>query len=109
MIPGTFPLKIPCSIFSVETAVYCKQEPFCPKKKGRYPMALQTYEKEHIRRLRKLLPECTVLLKRDGRFPLDAPGEIALFGSGARNTVFGGTGSGEVNSRFRISDRKSVV
>ena len=56
-------------------------------------MALQTYEKEHLRRLRNLLPECTVLLKKDGRFPLDAPGEIALFGSGARNTVFGGTGS----------------
>jgi hypothetical protein len=36
-------------------------------------MALQTYEKEHLHRLRSLLPECTVLLKRDGRFPLDAP------------------------------------
>ncbi len=71
-------------------------------------MALQTYEKEHLRRLRNLLPECTVLLKKDGRFPLDAPGEIALFGSGARNTVFGGTGSGEVNSRFRISIEKGL-
>ena len=71
-------------------------------------MALQAYEKEHLRRLRSLLPECTVLLKRDGRFPLDVPGEIALYGSGARKTVFGGTGSGEVNSRFRISIEKGL-
>ena len=71
-------------------------------------MALQTYEKEHLHRLRSLLPECTVLLKRDGRFPLDAPCEIALYGSGARRTIFGGTGSGEVNSRFRISIEKGL-
>ena len=33
------------------------------------------------------------------RLPLAEPGEIALFGSGARHTVKGGTGSGDVNSR----------
>ena len=31
--------------------------------------------------------------------PLTEPGEIALFGSGARHTIKGGTGSGDVNSR----------
>ncbi|OMG11099.1 beta-1,3-N-acetylglucosaminyltransferase [Actinomyces naeslundii] len=40
-----------------------------------------------------------VLLRSDGAFPLAEPGEIALFGSGARGTVKGGTGSGDVNSR----------
>ena len=77
-----------CSIFSLMITVYCEQKPLWQHKKGKYPMTPQTYEKEHLRRLRKLLPECTVLLKRDGRFPLNAPGEIALYGSGARNTIF---------------------
>ncbi|OLO64167.1 beta-1,3-N-acetylglucosaminyltransferase [Actinomyces oris] len=40
-----------------------------------------------------------VLLRSDGAFPLAEPGEIALFGSGARHTIKGGTGSGDVNSR----------
>ena len=40
-----------------------------------------------------------VLLRSNGAFPLTEPGEIALFGSGARHTIKGGTGSGDVNSR----------
>lgn len=44
--------------------------------------------------------ECTVLLKKDGSFPLDKPCSIALAGPGARETVKGGTGSGSVNSHF---------
>ncbi|MBO4886453.1 MAG: glycoside hydrolase family 3 C-terminal domain-containing protein [Clostridia bacterium] len=40
-----------------------------------------------------------VLLKSDGSFPLDKPGRIALYGSGARRTLKGGTGSGDVNVR----------
>ena len=66
-------------------------------------MELQTYEREHAQALRRLGAECAVLLKRNGDFPLDAPGPIALFGSGARNTVKGGTGSGEVNSRYFVT------
>ena len=63
-------------------------------------MAVNTYEKEHFAKLRKLAPECTVLLKKNGAFPLPAAGPVALYGSGARRTVKGGTGSGDVNSRF---------
>lgn len=63
-------------------------------------MELQRYEQEHLDRLRPLLPECTVLLKKNGDFPLAGPGKIALYGNGVRRTVKGGTGSGEVNSRF---------
>lgn len=63
-------------------------------------MAVNTYEKEHFAKLRKLAPECTVLLKKNGDFPLSAAGPVALYGSGARRTVKGGTGSGDVNSRF---------
>ncbi len=61
------------------------------------------YEKNHLRALRKGLAECTVLLKNKGDFPLREPGLIAAYGNGVRNTIKGGTGSGEVNSRFFIN------
>ena len=41
-------------------------------------MELQKYEQEHLDILRPLLPECTVLLKKNGDFPLGKPGKIAL-------------------------------
>ena len=69
------------------------------KDTGAY-MELFDYEKKHLEMLRPHLAECTVLLKTDGSFPLDAPCRIAAYGSGVRRTVKGGTGSGEVNSRF---------
>ncbi len=56
-------------------------------------------EKRHDQRIREYGGEYTVLLKKDGRFPLERPGKIALYGSGAEFTVFGGTGSGESVSR----------
>ena len=60
---------------------------------------MELYEQEHIDRMRVIAPECMVLLKSDGSFPLDEPGQIAAFGSGVRHTVKGGTGSGDVNVR----------
>ena len=64
---------------------------------------MERYEQEHLERLRAHLAECTVLLKTNGAFPLAAPGKIAAFGNGVRRTVKGGTGSGEVNSRFFVN------
>jgi beta-glucosidase len=64
---------------------------------------MNRYEKDHIERLRPYLAECTVLLNKNGAFPLDAPCTIAAYGSGVRDTVKGGTGSGEVNSRYSVS------
>jgi len=64
---------------------------------------MAAYELEHVNLLRKSLSECMVLLKKNGEFPLSAPGKIAVFGSGARHTIKGGTGSGEVNSRYFIT------
>lgn len=66
-------------------------------------MQLYDYEREHLESLRTLLPECMVLLKSDGTFPLSNPEKVALYGSGARHTIKGGTGSGEVNSRFFVN------
>ena len=64
---------------------------------------MQEYENKHLEMLRSGLAECTVLLKKNGQFPLESAGELALYGNGARHTVKGGTGSGEVNSRFFIT------
>lgn len=55
-----------------------------------------------------LAPECTVLLKKNGDFPLAAPGKIALYGNGARHTIKGGTGSGDVNSRFYVTAEQGL-
>lgn len=64
---------------------------------------MNTYEREHLARLRSYLAECTVLLKKNGEFPMEQPGRIAAYGNGVRHTLKGGTGSGEVNSRFYIT------
>ena len=66
-------------------------------------MELLDYERDHLEKLRGNLAECTVLLKSDGSFPLESPGALALYGSGASQTLKGGTGSGEVNSRFFVT------
>lgn len=52
---------------------------------------------------RELAAECMVLLENDGTLPLTNPGRIAVFGNGVRNTVKGGTGSGDVNSRSSVN------
>ena len=64
---------------------------------------IQSFETEHLAALRALAPECMVLLKKNGDFPLCAPDKIALYGSGARETIKGGTGSGDVNVRHYVT------
>ena len=44
--------------------------------------------------------ECTLFLKKDSSFPLKSPGKVVLVGAGARGTTKGGTGSGNVESRY---------
>ena len=66
-------------------------------------MELYDYEKKHIELLRKAACECMVLLKSDGTFPLEKACEVALYGSGARKTIKGGTGSGDVNVRHYVT------
>ena len=63
-------------------------------------MAYKEILEKHAKELRKSGAECTVLLKKDGRFPLEKPGRIAAYGSGVRHTQKGGTGSGEVNMPY---------
>lgn len=60
-------------------------------------------EIEHRNLVRSFAPECMVLLENNGVLPLQEATRVALYGSGARATMRGGTGSGEVNSRHVVS------
>ena len=60
----------------------------------------ENYEKKHIRILRETSAECTLFLNRNDEFPINNPCNVLLIGSGARNTIKGGLGSGDVESRY---------
>ena len=64
------------------------------------PVELNIYEKEHIDELRKSAAECTLFLNKNEEFPIKKPGKVLLIGSGARLTLKGGLGSGDVESRY---------
>ena len=66
-------------------------------------------EKRNADRARKIATQGMVLLQNDGTLPLKETGKIALFGNGARYTVKGGTGSGDVNSRFVINVEQGLA
>ncbi len=60
-------------------------------------------EKRNADRARKIAAQGMVLLENNGVLPLRNKKKLALFGNGARRTVKGGVGSGDVNSRFVIN------
>ena len=70
---------------------------------------MNSYEAQHINKLRPYLAECCVLLKSNGDFPIPDLTKIALFGAGVRHTYKGGTGSGEVNSRYYDNVEKGFI
>lgn len=59
-------------------------------------------EQQNRQLAREAAAEGFVLLENDGTLPLKTR-EISLFGGGARMTVKGGTGSGNVRERFSVS------
>lgn len=63
---------------------------------------IEQRELEHMRISREVAGECMVLLENDGALPLTEK-KAALFGNGARKTVKGGTGSGDVNTRSNVN------
>ena len=60
-------------------------------------------ELDHMALSRSLAGECVVLLENDGALPLAEAGRLALYGTGARHTIRGGTGSGDVNTRSMVN------
>ncbi len=60
-------------------------------------------ELDHMALSRSLAGECVVLLENDGTLPLTGPCRLALYGSGARQTIRGGSGSGDVNTRSDVN------
>lgn len=50
-----------------------------------------------------------VLLENDGILPLAPGAKLALFGLGARHTIKGGSGSGDVNSRDHVSVEQGLL
>lgn len=59
-------------------------------------------ERDHRALARKTAAEGMVLLKNDGVLPLNTK-TVALYGAGARMTVFGGAGSGDTHARSSVS------
>ena len=59
-------------------------------------------ERDNRALARRIATEGIVLLKNDGALPV-APGKVALYGMGVTKTIFGGTGSGEVNARRYVN------
>ncbi len=60
-------------------------------------------EIDHMALSRRTAGECVVLMENDGALPIVRAGKLALFGNGARQTIRGGTGSGDVNSRSDVN------
>ncbi len=65
--------------------------------------SIREFETRHNETLRRIAAECAVLLKKNGDFPLNGPCKAALYGNGARETIKGGTGSGDVNVRHFVT------
>lgn len=67
-------------------------------------------ERENQQTVRRLAGECMVLLENDGTLPLrEDQRKAALYGNGARHTVKGGTGSGDVNTRENIHVEQGLI
>ena len=66
------------------------------------------YEIEHIILLRKNSAECTLFLNKNNAFPISEPGKVLLIGSGARETLKGGGGSGDMESRYYTTSKEGL-
>ena len=66
------------------------------------------YELQNTVLMRETASECTLFLNKNDEFPLNKLGKIFLIGSGARNTIKGGLGSGDVESRTYMTIEKGL-
>ena len=70
----------------------------CLTLKDRIVINKNIYEKENIQIIHDKAAECTLFLNKNDEFPIKEPCKALLIGSGARNTIKGGLGSGDVES-----------
>ena len=75
------------------------------------PTTKEISEREirHMNAVRALSGDCMVLLQNNGVLPLTGPQKIALYGNGARATVKGGTGSGDVYVRETVNIEEGLL
>lgn len=71
--------------------------------------SISSQEQNHTLRSRHIAAEGMVLLQNNGALPLASSCSIALYGNGARRTIKGGTGSGDVASRSVISAEQGLI
>ena len=72
----------------------------CKTQKNRSPFNKNIFSKENIQIMRDNAAECTLFLNKNDEFPIKEPCSVLLIGSGARNTIKGGLGSGDVESQY---------
>ena len=72
-------------------------------------MELLDYEQKHIEYLKENASECSLFLRRNNEFPLTEPTSVVLVGNGARSTIKGGTGSGDVASRYFKTIEEALI
>lgn len=70
---------------------------------GFQPGVIPKEEKEHSELVREIAAKGMVLLENDGTLPLKPGIKLALYGAGARNTVFCGLGAASFISREEIT------
>ena len=73
------------------------------KHSGSLNIEMSNREIENAKFARKAAGEGIVLLKNEGVLPLKENIKISLLGIGAKKTIKGGIGSGDVNNRESIS------
>ena len=71
---------------------------------------IQPWETEHRKLARLAAAEGIVLLKNEEHvLPLKAGSAVAIYGAGAGKTIKGGTGSGDVNEREKVSICQGMI
>ncbi len=76
---------------------------------GTKDTAITDRERRNREISRRAAAESIALLKNEGLLPFTANMRLALFGAGARHTIKGGTGSGDVNERNAVTIEEGLI
>ena len=76
---------------------------------GTKDTAITDRERRNREISRRAAAESIALLKNEGLLPFTANMRLALFGAGARHTIKGGTGSGDVNERSVVTIEEGLL